>query len=88
MRSDKYGLWKGHTRCAPPPLVGLTDAERAALLRKGPELSSFTCVPREDSGNWVIAALFLVLSNVIAFGFGFGIGAGCRFFLRAVGYGV
>ena len=80
MRNDKYGLWKGHTRWAPPPLAGLTAAERDALMRAP--------VPREDGSSWAIAALFLVLTNVIAFGIGFALGAGGRLVLKALGYGV
>ena len=79
MRSDKYGLWKGHTRWA-PPLAGLTGAEREALARAP--------VPRDDGSGWMIAALFLVLTNAIAFGIGFALGAGGRLVLKALGYGV
>jgi len=79
MRSDKYGLWKGHTRWA-PPLAGLTAAERDALARAP--------VPRDDGSGWMIAALFLVLTNVIAFGFGFAIGTGAHWLWKALGYGV
>jgi len=88
MRSDKYGLWKGHTRWQPPTLAGLTAAERDALMKSGPGAVIYVPIPREDGANWVIATLFLVLTNVIAFGIGFAIGTGTHWLWKALGYGV